>query len=603
MTDETLQATAEPELTAEQDNLDGLRLTPDAGEGDGAATQRPISETDLGIGETMVELGLITHEDLQQAQKTQRSVSAPLSKVLVEQELATHEELAMALSIYLNVPLIDLKRHHVNPEALKLIPEPTAKKYNLIPIDIVANSLLVVMEDPGNILAIEDLGVQSNKGIQPAAGIPSEIADAIDLNYKASAEIEAHIHEFSPSSEGSADIIDFDASEAVAQAAIVRALDLIITQAVRDRASDIHVEPQAAGVRIRYRIDGILHDIMNLPRSAINPLISRIKILGGMDITERRRPQDGQFSVRVGNRDVDVRAATIDTSYGETAVLRLLDRSATLFDLIDLGFQPNVYSRYSEMLRSSFGMMLVSGPTGAGKTTTLYASINQLDAQEHNIMTIEDPIEYRFDGIKQIQVNERAGLTFSGALRAMMRLDPDIILVGEIRDNETALTAVQAALTGHLVMTSIHANDAASVPFRLVNLGVEPYLISTVVVGVVAQRMVRNTCPHCAERYQPAPEEMAAYRSEMGDDDVVMYKGVGCNFCSNTGFLNRSGVFELLHFNEAIRDLLQAGGGVSDIRRQAMKDGMITMRHNGMEKVKEGKTTPAEVMRQIIATE
>ncbi|MCH9039549.1 MAG: Flp pilus assembly complex ATPase component TadA [Chloroflexi bacterium] len=603
MTDETLQATAEPELTAEQDNLDGLRLTPDAGEGDGAATQRPISETDLGIGETMVELGLITHEDLQQAQKTQRSVSAPLSKVLVEQELATHEELAMALSIYLNVPLIDLKRHHVNPEALKLIPEPTAKKYNLIPIDIVANSLLVVMEDPGNILAIEDLGVQSNKGIQPAAGIPSEIADAIDLNYKASAEIEAHIHEFSPSSEGSADITDFDASEAVAQAAIVRALDLIITQAVRDRASDIHVEPQAAGVRIRYRIDGILHDIMNLPSSAINPLISRIKILAGMDITERRRPQDGQFSVRVGNRDVDVRAATIDTSYGETAVLRLLDRSATLFDLIDLGFQPNVYSRYREMLRSSFGMMLVSGPTGAGKTTTLYASINQLDAQEHNIMTIEDPIEYRFDGIKQIQVNERAGLTFSGALRAMMRLDPDIILVGEIRDNETALTAVQAALTGHLVMTSIHANDAASVPFRLVNLGVEPYLISTVVVGVVAQRMVRNTCPHCAERYQPAPEEMAAYRSEMGDDDVVMYKGVGCNFCSNTGFLNRSGVFELLHFNEAIRDLLQAGGGVSDIRRQAMKDGMITMRHNGMEKVKEGKTTPAEVMRQIIATE
>ena len=603
MTDETLQATAEPELTAEQDNLDGLRLTPDAGEGDGAATQRPISETDLGIGETMVELGLITHEDLQQAQKTQRSVSAPLSKVLVEQELATHEELAMALSIYLNVPLIDLKRHHVNPEALKLIPEPTAKKYNLIPIDIVANSLLVVMEDPGNILAIEDLGVQSNKGIQPAAGIPSEIADAIDLNYKASAEIEAHIHEFSPTSEGSADITDFDASEAVAQAAIVRALDLIITQAVRDRASDIHVEPQAAGVRIRYRIDGILHDIMNLPSSAINPLISRIKILAGMDITERRRPQDGQFSVRVGNRDVDVRAATIDTSYGETAVLRLLDRSATLFDLIDLGFQPNVYSRYSEMLRSSFGMMLVSGPTGAGKTTTLYASINQLDAQEHNIMTIEDPIEYRFDGIKQIQVNERAGLTFSGALRAMMRLDPDIILVGEIRDNETALTAVQAALTGHLVMTSIHANDAASVPFRLVNLGVEPYLISTVVVGVVAQRMVRNTCPHCAERYQPAPEEMAAYRSEMGDDDVVMYKGVGCNFCSNTGFLNRSGVFELLHFNEAIRDLLQAGGGVSDIRRQAMKDGMITMRHNGMEKVKEGKTTPAEVMRQIIATE
>ena len=307
--------------------------------------------------------------------------------------------------------------------------------------------------------------------------------------------------------------------------------------------------------------------------------------------------------MRVANRDVDVRAATIDTSYGEAAVLRLLDRSATLFDLTDLGFQPEVFKRYGDMLRSSYGMMLVSGPTGAGKTTTLYASINQLDRQEQSIMTIEDPIEYRFDGIKQIQVNERAGLTFAGALRAMMRLDPDIILVGEIRDNETALTAVQAALTGHLVMSSIHANDAASVPFRLVNLGVEPYLISTVVVGVVAQRMLRNTCRHCAAPYEPTPEELAAYQAEMGDEKITMYKGTGCNFCSNTGFLDRSGVFELLHFNEAIRDTLQSGGGVSDIRRQAMEDGMITMRRHGMQKVKEGKTTPAEVMRQVIAAE
>lgn len=603
MTDEALNTVTEAELTDEIKFLDEAQLTPEAGGREDAPPQTPLSETDLGIGDTMVELGLISREDLQQAQETQRLVSAPLGKVLVEQELATPEQLAMALSIYLNVPLIDLKRHHVNPEALKLIPEPTAKKYNLIPIDIVADNLVVVMEDPGNILAIEDLGVHSNKGIQPAAGIPTEISDAIDLNYKASAEIQAHIHEFSPSAESSADVTDFDASDAVAQAAIVRALDLIISQAVRDRASDIHVEPQVSGVRIRYRIDGILHDIMNLPISAVNPLISRIKILGGMDITERRRPQDGQFSLRVENREVDIRAATIDTSYGETAVLRLLDRSATLFDLTDLGFQPEVYSRYGDILKSSYGMLLVSGPTGAGKTTTLYASINQLDQQEQSIMTIEDPIEYRFDGIKQIQVNERAGLTFSGALRAMMRLDPDIILVGEIRDEETALTAVQAALTGHLVLSSIHANDAASVPFRLVNLGVEPYLISTVVVGVVAQRMVRNTCVHCATAYEPSPEELAAYQAEMGDEHVVMYRGAGCNFCSNTGFLDRSGVFELLHFNEAIRDTLQNGGGVSDIRKQAVKDGMITMRRQGMQNVKEGKTTPAEVMRQVISAE
>ena len=253
------------------------------------------------------------------------------------------------------------------------------------------------------------------------------------------------------------------------------------------------------------------------------------------------------------------------------------------------------------MLRSSYGMILVAGPTGAGKTTTLYSSINQLDETEQNIMTIEDPVEYRFKNIKQVQVNEKAGLSFPGALRAMMRLDPDIILVGEIRDSETALTAVQAALTGHLVLSSIHANDAASVPFRLLNLGVEPYLVSTVVAGVVAQRMVRNTCIHCAAPYEPSPEELLAYEAEIGEDDVVMHKGSGCTFCSNTGYLDRSGVFEFLQFNDAIREIMQSSGGVSDIRRQAVNDGMITMRRHGMVKVREGKTTPSEVMRQVVA--
>ncbi len=565
------------------------------------STNLPNLPAEEGLGETLVELELITREELLEAMEMQAKGCESLARVLVDMELAAPKDLATARSMYLNVPFIDLKRHHVNPDAIKLIPEHTAKNYNLIPIDLVSDTLLVVMEDPGNIQAIEDLGVLSSRGIQPAAGVPSDIENAIDLNYRARDEIEHHVHDFSPAKKSAVHSDNFGASDAVAQAAIVRALDLIISQAVRDRASDIHIEPQESEVRIRYRIDGVLHDIMGLPTSALNPLISRLKILASMDITERRRPQDGQFSVRIENKDVDIRVATIETSWGQSSVLRLLDRSATLFDLIDLGFQPEVLTKYRDMLRSSYGMILVAGPTGAGKTTTLYSSINQLDETEQNIMTIEDPVEYRFKNIKQVQVNEKAGLSFPGALRAMMRLDPDIILVGEIRDSETALTAVQAALTGHLVLSSIHANDAASVPFRLLNLGVEPYLVSTVVAGVVAQRMVRNTCIHCAAPYEPSPEELLAYEAEIGEDDVVMHKGSGCTFCSNTGYLDRSGVFEFLQFNDAIREIMQSSGGVSDIRRQAVNDGMITMRQHGMVKVREGKTTPSEVMRQVVA--
>ena len=552
-----------------------------------------------GLGAILVDMGRITREQLVKGLEIHPGDRQGLTKLLVDQGLVAQEEVAMALSLYMNVPLIDLKRHQVQEDAISLIPERTARQYRLVPLDVVGDSLLVAMEDPGNIRAIEDLGAHANMGIQPAAGVPSQIEEAIDLNYRASAEIEQHVHDFTPAAESGGHAADFDTSDAVAQAAIVRALALIISQAVRDRASDIHIEPQEDSVRIRYRIDGVLHDTMAIPTSALNPLISRIKILAEMDITERRRPQDGQFSVRVDNRDVDIRAATIQTSHGETAVLRLLVRTATLFELTELGLQPGILEKYQDILKSSYGMILVAGPTGSGKTTTLYASINQLDRAEQSIMTIEDPIEYRFKDIKQLQVNEKAGITFASALRAMMRMDPDVILVGEIRDGETALTAIQAALTGHLVLSSIHANDAASVPLRLLDLGVEPYLIAAVVVGVVAQRMVRRTCPHCAASYEPSQEERTAYEREVGQDVTEMSHGTGCNLCSTTGFLERTGVFELLHFNEAVSGILLAGGSVGDIRAQAIKDGMVTIRQDGMSKVRQGITTPLEVMRQV----
>lgn len=549
------------------------------------------------VGDLLVEMGRITPQELDYALETQRRENRKFADVLAEQTLVTPEEVATALSLHLNVPIIDLRRHPVQPGALSLIPEATARRYNLVPLDTVGDSLVVVMEDPGDIGAIEDLVAQAKMRIQHAVGIPAQIQEAIDLNYRASGEIEQQVRAFTPSKETLTQAEVETSESLVGQAPIIRTLDLIIAQAVADRASDIHIEPQESRVRVRYRIDGILHDAMSLPRSALEPLVSRVKILAGMNITEHRHPQDGQFSTRVGEGNVDIRTATIETTNGETAVLRILDKSMSLFTLAELGFLPEEMKKYLDMLKSPFGMILVAGPTGSGKTTTLYASISQLDRNERNIMTIEDPVEYRFMDIKQTQVNEKAGMTFASGLRAIMRLDPDIVLVGEIRDEDTAKTAVQAALTGHLVLSSIHANDSASVPFRLRNLGVEPYLIAAVLVGVAAQRMVRRICHHCRVQYQPSTEERAGYDEEMGQQQTIFYQGAGCNFCTNTGYLGRTGVFELLPFSEETKGTFLAGANVSDMKAQAIREGMVTLRQDGMQKVKDGTTTLSEVLR------
>ncbi|MCZ6789993.1 MAG: ATPase, T2SS/T4P/T4SS family [Chloroflexi bacterium] len=554
-----------------------------------------------GVGDLLVEMGRITPQQLAEALGVQRRENQKLADVLVEQGLVTQEDVAMALSLHLNIPIIDLKRHTVAPEALRMIPEGTARRYNLVPLDVVADSLVVVMEDPRDIAAIEDLVAQSKMRIQPTLGVPAQIQEAIDLSYRASDEIREQVSAFASLTEGPIEAEVETSESMVAQAPIVRTLDLIMAQAVRDRASDIHIEPQDSRVRIRYRIDGVLHDAMSLPRSALDPLVSRIKILAEMNITEHRRPQDGQFSIGVGDRDVDIRAATADTEHGETAVLRILDKSMALFALPELGFLPEALKKYQVMLRSAFGMILIGGPTGSGTTTTLYASVNQLDRNERNIVTIEDPVEYRFMDIKQIQVNEKAGTTFASGLRSIMRLDPDIILVGEIRDGDTAKTAVQAALTGHLVLSSIHANDAASVTFRLLDLGVDPYLISSVLIGILAQRMVRRTCLRCRVSYDPSTEERTAYEQDMPEETTTYYQGAGCNFCSDTGYHGRTGVFELLPFSAEIRRALIAGASVSDIKTEAIKKGMVTLRRDGMMKVKEGITTPNEVLRNVFS--
>lgn len=551
------------------------------------------------LAEIVVEAKLVNAEQLEIALDLQRKSGKKLDEALIEQGLVTPEDLAIVRSIRLHIPLIDLKRHKVQPEALTLVPEKLARKHKVVPLDIIGDALVVVMADPEDVQAIDELTSQTRMLIRPAMAIPSQIEQAIALNYKVSREIQEEIRRIAPATfeEVKTEIL----IDAIAEAPIVRALDLLVHQAVKDRASDIHIEPQRDRLRVRYRIDGILHDIASLPLSIHQSLVSRVKVLAQMDIAERRRPQDGQFSSQFDGKEVDIRAATFRTIYGEMAVLRVLDKSLPLFALSELGFLPEHLERYQRMLRSPLGMMVAAGPTGAGKTTTLYASLNQLDRDERNIITIEDPVEYQFADINPSEINPKADITFASGLRSILRADPDVILIGEIRDAETAEIAVQAALTGHLVLSSLHANDAVGALFRLMHLGVEPFLLSSALIGVVAQRMVRRVCPYCRVLSEPKAEEKIAYQEEMKEVPNHFYYGMGCNFCAETGYLGRTGVFEVLSITEEIRRLILTGASSDEIRAQAIKEGMVTMRHDGMIKVKQGITTPYEVLRNVFS--
>jgi type II secretory ATPase GspE/PulE/Tfp pilus assembly ATPase PilB-like protein len=546
------------------------------------------------LGEMLVEQEFITAEQLEDALKRQQRQGGRLGDTLLKQGWVKTEELAQVLSIQLNLPLIDLKRHMVHPDALRLIPEDIARKHTLVPLDVIGDRLVVVMAEPEDIQTIEDLKAQTKMRLEVAVGIPADIERAIDLNYRSGDRIEQQV-----GSAESAPPAEDAGAELSATTPIAESLDLLIEQAIRDRASDIHLEPQENRLRVRYRIDGVLHDIHSLPLSAHVELVSRIKVLARLDIAQQRTPQDGQFTFRTGDRDIDVRVATNDTVYGERVTLRILDKFQSIFTLPELGFQPEALEKYQTMLNCPFGMIVVGGPTGSGKTTTLYTSIKQLDSNERNILTIEDPVEYHFINISQTQVNARAGITFAGGLRAMMRQDPDVILVGEIRDRETATTAVQAAVTGHLVLTSVHANDAVSVLLRLMGMCEEPSLVSSTLIGVVAQRMVRRICDNCRTPYQPSAAELKFGEDEMAEPPPVFYKGTGCNLCARTGYRGRIGIFEIMLISEEIREMLLSKAGAGDIRARALQDGMVSMKRDGMFKVAAGITSVSEVMRSV----
>jgi len=485
-------------------------------------------------------------------------------------------------------PLIDLKKYRVQPEALRLIPEETARRYDVIPLRIEGDSLVVAMRHPEDLYILEDIQARTTMQIRPLRAALMDVRGAINLHYRAMSEIEKEIEQIA-----SADL--------TARVPAMRIVDLLIAGAVRDGASDIHIEPQQDRLRIRYRVDGHLRDSLSLPLNVHTPLLARLKVLAKMDIAERRRPQEGQFTVSIDGQEVNVRAATVNTPRGEVAVLHIVEQALSVTELSKLGFLPDPLKLYRDLIESPSGMVLVSGPPNSGKTTTLYASINQLNTEARNIVTIEDPIECHFADMKQIQVNPQVDLTFASGLRVVMRLDPDVILVGEIRDPQTAKTAIQAALAGPLVLSSVHSKDAVGALFCLIDLGVEPFLISSAVVGIVSQRLVRPVCPHCRSLRDVPEEERLAYEEEMGEARPQFYYGAGCNFCANTGYLGRTGVFEVLVMSHEIKHLLIRDPSADEIKAQAVKEGMVPLRHAGMLKVHEGLTTPREVLRNVFS--
>jgi general secretion pathway protein E len=562
----------------------------------------PVKSVKRDVLNILVEAGIVNDEQVQRVHELQQKTGERLEHILLKQRMVTQQQLAFFTSLQLGIPFINLRREGVKPEAVKLIPETVARKYGIIPVAVKDGTIVIAMEDPKDIEAIEDLAAITMKRIEPVISTAQDIQEMIDLNYRIGGELEEQLSQIPTRYRGGSGIREARLSpETIAQAPVVRAIDLLIKQAVRDRASDVHIEPQEDKLRVRYRIDGILSEVMTLPLSVHAPLLSRVKIMAALNIAERRRPQDGQITFDMGDREVDIRVATSNTIYGEMAVLRILDKAFAFMPLPEIGFLPETLGKYMMMLKTPFGMILISGPTGSGKTTTQYASVNTLDSVGRKIITIEDPVEYHFSNINQMQVNPAAAVTFATGLRATMRLDPDVILVGEIRDAETAQISTQAALTGHLVLSSVHANDTVSTVIRMIDLGIEPFLISSALIGVIAQRMVRRVCPYCSRPIEVSPEEREAYEEEMGEKRSEFIIGAGCNFCAGTGYLGRTGIFEVLVVTEAIRRIIVKGADSDEIRHQASKEGTVSLWHDGMMKVREGITTPYEVMRNVFS--
>ena len=551
------------------------------------------------LGDILVTGGSISPEQLDKALRTQRSTGEKLGQILVNSGAIDERTLTDALSTMFSLPVVNLHREDVSPDVLPLIDEDFARANLVVPVKVLDGELLVASAEPTADLR-DRLATLTGHKIRMEIASLSDVRWAIDSNYRAISGVDDLVEVFKAVDEARRRGTDVDQVEVIADdAPIVQIVDRILTQAMRDRASDVHIEPSDQVVRVRFRIDGALNQILELPASMGAGLISRIKIMAEMNIVERRRPQDGQLTVTIDGKEVDVRVSTVATIMGEKCVLRILDKTRSVLRLADLGMPDDTHVAYAKLVRAPFGMVLCAGPTGSGKTTTLYATVSEIGDSRMNVMTIEDPVEYVFPSINQIQTNETAGLTFATGLKSILRQDPDVILVGEVRDVETTRVAVQSALTGHFVISSMHATDSVSALHRLLDMGIESFLVASSVLAVVGQRLLRRICTSCVTTYEPTDEELIFYEESGGQPKEVFYHGAGCNFCSHTGYQDRIGIYELLVMSPEIRRLVVGWATQEELRALAVKQGMRTLRQEALNLVAQDITTIAEVIRSV----
>jgi type IV pilus assembly protein PilB len=580
--------------------------------GDSARASLPRIEP---IGELLLAKGMVTQDQLRQALEIQRQSGGRLGRILVEMGVLPESQLARALAEQWGLPYTELPEQTTSGDVARLIPTYLAQRHGVLAVARRDSKIVIAMSDPSNVVAIDDIRLLTGLDVEIVIASSDDIARAHTRLYGIAAEVEEILKQTpaTPAEPEIAQEVAAAATEDVTlerlrtmgeEAPIVRVVNQILAQAIRAGASDIHMEPHRKEMKVRFRIDGLLHDIMSPPKAVQAALTSRVKILANMDIAERRLPQDGHVHLRADGKEFDLRVSTLPTVLGEKVVIRILDQSTVRVSLNKIGMPGDVLAAWENLVAKPYGMIIVTGPTGSGKTTTLYTSLARINTPERNIVSVEDPVEYQIPRVNQVQVNLRAGLTFASGLRSILRQDPDVVLIGEIRDRETAEIAVQASMTGHLVLSTLHTNDAPGAMTRLRDMGVEPFLITSSLIGVLAQRLVRVICPRCKEAYQPPAD---AFRRLGLDPDqqrsVPLYRGKGCESCHKTGYKGRIGVFELMVMNDRLRGLVVQGAPVDDLRQAAQHEGMRTLRQDGIQKVLEGITTFEELLRVVFVSE
>ena len=552
----------------------------------------------MRVGDLLLQKGLITKEQLMQALEEQKKTHEKLGQILIQKGLISPQELSNILSSQYNIPSINIENYALDPDIVSLLPEQFIRTNYIIPLKRTNNTLEVACVPPVNPEVLENARLITGLRIKPYLITENEFEQALNKIYNLKARAEQVISALG-GSETRESVIPIIPETAGEDRSIVGLVNSILSDAISQNASDVHLDPSQFSTRVRYRIDGVMYNSINIPKEISDSVISRIKVSAGMDIAERRRPQDGHFSAQYRNEFYDFRVSSIGAKYGEKLTIRILSRQKMLMPMERLGMLEDQYEVFSRLIKRPYGIILVTGPTGSGKTTTLYSALSTINTGTETIITLEDPVEYDIPGITQIQINEEAGITFAVGLRSILRLDPNIIMVGEIRDLDTAKTAVQASLTGHLVFASIHTNDAASTPIRLLNLGLEPYLIASSLIGVVAQRLVRIICPNCKESYIPNENEKETIKTELNFEVDKLYRGRGCTLCNFTGFRGRTGIFEILEIDKTLRKLIQQSASYDEIKEYAERSGMTTMRKAGLQKVISGITTLREVERVV----